>query len=52
MSSPVTERDIDQDPDIDMLDEGLWELYLTNCERDNTKPKIKDYVQWLEENYL
>jgi hypothetical protein len=37
--------------DTKAVNENLFDLYVAICERDGTKPKIKDFLVWLEENY-
>lgn len=39
------------EPDVDMFNEQLYDLYVTVCEREGTTPSIHDYVIWIGENY-
>jgi len=39
------------EPDLEAIDERLWELYMSQCEQRGEHPRIKDYLIWLEENY-
>lgn len=32
------------------LDQRLWELYVNECLQTKTKPTIKDFTVWLQEN--
>jgi hypothetical protein len=37
------------EPDLHDIDERLWNLYVIDCERTQTKPSIKDFIIWREE---
>lgn len=37
------------DPDLDALDEQLWDRYLAQCELENLKPSYSDFKLWCQE---
>ena len=39
------------EPDLQTIDENLYDLYVTICDRDKTTPTISDYIIWIGENY-
>lgn len=39
----------EQEPELDAIDEALWDKYLAECQRDNLKPSYSDYVIWRSE---
>ena len=39
------------EPDLQDIDERLWELYVMNCEQHKVTPSLKDFIIWKEEQY-
>lgn len=40
-----------EEPDLEAIDEQLWELYLAECQKLSLQPSYKDYLIWVEERY-
>jgi len=38
-------------PDLEAIDERLWELYESHCKNNGVRATIKDFLIWLDENY-
>lgn len=39
------------EPDVDMIDEKLYELYGEWARNRGEVPNIKNYIKWIEERY-
>lgn len=39
------------DPDVDMMEERLYELYVAWCTNNGVQPKLDEYTIWLDEHY-
>jgi general stress protein YciG len=40
------------EPDLQAIDEALWDRYVEWCETNEVRPKMKHYRQWLDENFV
>lgn len=41
----------DEEPDTDMINENMWELYVNWCHERGWKPDPKGFTIWLDERY-
>lgn len=39
------------EPDLQEIDEGLWNKYVEWCDKNSLRAKMKHFEQWKEENY-